>query len=345
MEIEKDQISTADAFRFLRTEGFPRPYVERLLPEWWDNSLLKTSSGIFQFALFAKQRLGLEIKFNEQGCLFLAEDSIAARFKHRKDTHAEELKVVKNLGKAAASIATHTVVNSKDLPSTALELRQYILDGKGISCLDFNSLVDTCWEHGIPVLFLDLVPASARKMTGMVVNHSGRPTILLGFKHQHQSRQLFILAHELGHILLGHVAPNTLLIDEDLDSKFDTLEHQPATTLDKEESDADNFALELIRGTLDEPLEFDSTVSSPSELATLALDIGSKKGIDPGHIILSYAFDTLDWPTANQAMKFFENGGGALNLIRDKFFAYANLDSLGEESRSHLLSLQNFTKD
>lgn len=344
MDIQSNQVSVTEAFKLLQSEGFPRAYVKKFLPPWWDNSLLKTSSGTFQFVLFVKQRLGLELKFDEQGKLYFADDPITARFKHRKDTHAGELSVVQNLGKAAASIASHSAPPLSELPTNPVELRDYILEKKKCSFIDFSILLEICWEHGIPVLFLDLVPTSARKMTGMVVNHAGTPVILLGFKHQHKSRQLFILAHELGHILLGHVNPNSLLIDEDLDSKFDTLDPAANTILDSEEFNADYFALSLIRGESVDSIGFDKTILSASELASNAIKIGIKAGIDPGHIILSYAFDTQDWPIANQAMKFFENANGALTLVKDKFFQYAKLSLLSEESKNHLLALQKFTE-
>jgi len=342
VEIQSNKLSVSNAFKLLKNAGYPKSYVEKLLPEWWDSALLKTSSGALQFALFAKQRLGLEVRFSDDGSLHIAEDPITVRFKHRKDTSSDELTVVKNLGKAAASIASHTVSNYAPLPESAFELRSYILEKTGNTAIDFERLLKICWDHGIPVLFLETLPKKAKRMTGMVVNHSGKPTILLGFRHNHQARQLFVLAHELGHLLLGHVGEESLLIDEDLDSEIDTLNSQIETTLDAEEEDADKFALQLLRGNHE--LSFDTIVGleQPTELAVFAMQEGEKHGIDPGHIIASYAFESLDWPTANKAMNFFENSGDAISKIRQCYIDSANLENLSEESESYLLALQGF---
>jgi hypothetical protein len=342
VETQSNPLSVKDAFSLLKGAGYPRSYVEKLLPDWWDSSLLKTSSGALQFALFAKQRLGLEVNFSQSGDLEITDDPINVRFKHRKDTLAEELVVVKNLGKAAASIAMHTVKEYKPLPTTASGLRSYILRLTEKTNVDFESLLQICWTHGIPVIFLEALPQKAKRMTGMIVNRSGSPSILLGFRHQQRSRQLFVLAHEIGHLLLGHVGKNSLLIDEDLDSEKDTLNDTTETTLDREEKEADNFALELIRGEYKPSFDSLNGLEKPTELAIFAMQEGEKHGIDPGHLIVSYAFETYDWPTANLAIKFFDNTDGAVSLIKEYYLRYADLNNLSEDSSAYLLALQGF---
>lgn len=322
----------------MKDAGYPKKFVETMLPEWWDNRLLETSSGILQFALFAKQRFGLEVKFSEDGSLQVTDDTVQVRFKHRKGTSQDDLTVVKNLGKAVASIVKYTTPEYRPLPSNAMELREIALGYSNNGSISFEALLQVCWTYGIPVFFLDKIPRSAKRMTGMVVNQSGNPTILLGFRHDHRSRQLFVLAHELAHILLGHVGANALLIDNDLDFVEDTLVDQSAASIDDEERQADRFALEVIRGVRE--LSFDTVFDEPSELAMFALEEGGRYGIDSGHIITSYAFDTLDWPTANSAMKFMTEPDGAINLIREKFKNNANFDQVSEETADYLDSLQ-----
>lgn len=339
MNNQNNTLNVGDAFDLLKSNGFPRSFVEKLLPEWWDNSLLKTSSGVLQFALIIKQRLGLEVYFSNEGLLSIKEDPFTVRFKHRKDTCSNDLGAVKNLGKAAASISRHITSDYTPLPNEPLLLRKYILSHTGQNEINLDGLLSICWSHGIPVLFLENLPAKAKRMTGMIVNHNERPSILLGFRHKHKARQLFVLAHELAHLSLGHVASETLLIDEDLDSETDSLNNQIEITLDEEEKDADNFALRLIRGEY--AFSFSELkLDQPTELAIYAMEKGALHGIDPGHIIVSYAFETLDWPTANNAMKFFEGSDGAIRCIKESFLRNSNLEEISDEVKSYLFMLQ-----
>ncbi len=339
MSEQNNILTVGNAFELLNSNGYTKTFVKKFLPEWWDNSLLKTSSGALQFALIIKQRLGLEVFFSEAGELCLAEESFTVRFKHRQNTQQDELTVVKNLGKAASSIANHIAPEYSELPNTSSSLRNYILQKTDHTKINLECLLEVCWSHGIPVLFLDTLPRGAKRMTGMIVNHAGRPTIMLGFRHKHKARQLFVLAHELAHFLLGHVTDETLLIDEDLDSENETLNKNTDTSLDTEEVHADRFALDLLRG--EHELSFTQlSLEQPTELALFAMKESEQFQIDEGHIIASYAFETLDWPTANKAMNFFEHSDDAINYIRNTFSKKALLENVSKEAQSYLNMLQ-----
>lgn len=339
MNNQDGTLSVGDVYELLNSSGYPRAFVEKLLPDWWDNSLLKTNSGALKFALIIKQRLGLEVNFSKDGKLSLIDDPYRVRFKHRKNTHQDELTVVKNLGKAAASIARHTVHKYTPLPNDPFTLRKCILDTTNSASVTLESLLNICWSHGIPVLFLENLPRNTKRMTGMIVNHKGTPSILLGFRHNDKARQLFVLAHEIGHLALGHVDDETLLIDEDLDTEVESLNQGIELQLDNEEQTADNFALNLIRG--DHELSFSHiSLEQPTELAVFAMEEGGQNGIDPCHIIVSYAFETLDWPTAAKAMKFFENTDDAIGEIKRIFSENASLENLSDEAQAYLHMLQ-----
>jgi Zn-dependent peptidase ImmA (M78 family) len=340
MNIDSGSISASEAYGLLQREGYPRAYVEKLLPTWWDNALLKTGAGILQFALFAKQRLGLELHFDHDGKLSIADDPVAVRFKHRKDTSADELHISKRIGKAAAELASYVASDYVPLPTNPTELRNYILS-KTKGAITFQSLLEVCWDHGIPVLFLEALPNKTKRMTGMIVNYASRPAILLGLRTQQHARQLFILAHEIAHLQLGHVIADSVLIDQDLDSAFDTLDGELGTSKDNEEKDADTYALKLIRGA--ESIRFDNShFGEPSSLVVFSVRKGKELNVDPGHIILSYAFETHDWPFANQALNYLEGTRGALQLIKEMYFRHADMQLLGEEGRDHLLKIQGY---
>ena len=61
----------------------------------------------------------------------------------------------------------------------------------------------TCWAHGVPVMYWrNLGTASENGWHGGSTN--GRPVIILSKASQLWAWQLFILAHEVGHVALGH---------------------------------------------------------------------------------------------------------------------------------------------
>lgn len=73
----------------------------------------------------------------------------------------------------------------------------------------------------------------------MAYYEGDRPVIVLASGYDSPPRQAFYLAHEVGHILRGHVKPGgEMLADSDLDT----------ATEDKDEREADGDALELLTG-------------------------------------------------------------------------------------------------
>ncbi|MGV8183361.1 hypothetical protein, partial [Pseudomonas aeruginosa] len=76
---------------------------------------------------------------------------------------------------------------------------------------------------------------------------------------------------------------------------------------DEQEREDDTFALRLIRnGDLDVIKRMPRIVSSGAVLAAEASRLGRETGIDPGHLILSFAKQREDWMMANQALNFSE---------------------------------------
>lgn len=339
MPIHKTPTSSTATFNILRKHGFPRTYIEKLLPEWWDNELLKTSAGAVQFAIILQQRLGLEVRFDDSGSLSVGQMSAEGRFKHRADTNSDELSVSANLGWALAKLATFGIErNFTPLPSSPLEVRDISLTHSKNQAINLDSLLNLCWSHGIPVIYLNNVPQSQKKMTGMAVLSNGRPAIILGHKNDQCAKQLFVLAHELGHIACGHLHNNSILLDEGLTEIEETLADQPSH--DSEENEADNFALKLLRGSTEDPLKGLRRHKSAAALSFAALEVGSQLNIDPGHILMSYAREHQDWAKANSALNFYPDNRGALKKIKESFKDNFKSASLSQENMEYLLQAQ-----
>lgn len=341
MHDAKTPITVKSAFESLQAAGYPRAYVTKLLPDWWDNSLLKTSSGVFQFALILKQRLGLEVNFGQDGVLAIEPGAARANFKHRADTRVDELNVAAGLGIALARLAIFAARRPyRELPAESSEIYRLVRERSGRATVDYEGLLDLCWAHGIPVLFLKEMPRNTKRMTGMAVMVNGRPAILLGYNHAQHSKQLFVLAHELAHILCGHVQDNGVLIDEDIADVREGLEGGAQIRRDDQEREADTFALGLIRNDQMTIMRQIPRQGSAAVLASAAMKLSQDTGGDPGHLILSYAKEHDDWIGAIQALNFIEQPVGAIELLRQRFLANTVSDAISEESAEHLLSMQ-----
>jgi len=336
-------VTVKSAFSSLKAAGYPRSYIERLLPDWWDNSLFKTSAGALQFALILKQRLGLEASFDFDGHLLIQENVSSARFKRRADTEESELTVAAGIGMAIAKLALFCTTTPYTPPPLDLkQLREKILAINSSTYVDFEGLLRLCWMHGIPVLYLKDLPRSSKRVTGMALSIDGRPAIVLGFGSTQHSRQLFVLAHELGHIISGHLGDNGILIDEDLAEVTDTLIETNNRRKDTEEREADAFALAVIRNGHSNPLSAIGRLGSSTALAAKAAVLGQQLGIDPGHLILSYAKEHNDWARANQALEYSPMQSSAIDVVGRYFRESVSLEALSEENQIYLLSIQGF---
>ncbi|KTB95722.1 ImmA/IrrE family metallo-endopeptidase [Pseudomonas syringae] len=345
MHDAKTPITVKTAFESLKAAGYPRAYVTKLLPDWWDNSLLKTSAGAFQFALILKQRLGLDVSFGHDGDLAIEPRAARANFKHRAGTDADELNVAASLGIALARVAVFATREAyRALPADPLAIYELVRKSTGKACVDFEGLLDLCWMHGIPVLFLKDMPKNTKRMTGMAVMLDGRPSILLGFNYAAHSKQLFVLAHELAHILCEHVQTNGALVDEDIADVSEGLEGRAQVRRDAQEREADAFALSLIRHGQIDIIRQIPRQASAATLAAAAMKLGLTHGIDLGHLIMSYAKEHDDWIRANQAMGFVPQDIGAIELLRDRFIKNADLSAITEEGADHLFTMQGFAR-
>lgn len=336
-------VTVKSAYHALGEAGYPKSFVSRLLPDWWDNALFKTSSGAIEFASILKQRLGLDVRFGDSGELEVLASNRPARYKKRAATLVSELQVCSSLGMALGKLALFCTDGTADpLPADPKELSKRVRASTGAAAIGFGSLLDFCWQQGIPVLFLKELPRGSKRITGMAMRIEDRPVIVLGFQSGQNAKQLFVLAHELAHICLGHVAGTGVLIDEGMDAITEAIEREADQHGDAEERQADQFALAMLRnGRLSLPLDNHGTMSA-AQLVNMAMSLGDSLSVDPGHIILSYARDHDDWLLANQALGYFPDQASAKELLKDRFLANCDVDRLTDDNRAYLLSMQGF---
>lgn len=293
----------------LRQVGLPRAYVQNALPEWWDDEAAATPSGYQHGLLILAQHLGLDFETLIDPSRPVAWKSQGrCKFKRPLDISEDRLAVCRSLALRFAQLAAVAAPEPKTLlAESAAAMRRAILD-RGVRWVGLPELLDYCWSAGVPVLHLDAFPKGACRPDGLAANVAGRPVIVLCKRAKQPAWLLFILAHELGHLALGHVAEGESILDAKI--REDDQE--------TEEAEANSFAAELLTGS--PPRRFRAADRWPAaeSLAEEAKRIAAAEQIDPGHVVLNYAhaMGSSFYAVANKALARLDPRADAVRTVR-----------------------------
>lgn len=140
---------------------------------------------------------------------------------------------VERLARTVSEISTMAAEDMEvTLPADAPTLRDDLLRGEKRQ-ITLEDLLRWSWEHGIVVL--PMVGGPGFQAAAWYVDQ--RPVIVLRLKNDFIAQWLFALAHEIGHLVLGHVTANSGVIEIS----------EPGKVLDDDREDAANdFAKDLI---------------------------------------------------------------------------------------------------
>lgn len=318
--------------------GFPKRFVrEKALPDWWDEEFEATPGAVLEAAAYVSRRLNLDIKSllkSEATPTF--KQSCQPKFKTKQGTEPQNILVAKCMAERIAEMIAYACVPEfKPLPNSAKFVHNEIV--KKRPYVDLEGLLEFCWNSGIPVVHFDEFPKSqgCHKFDGMVAFAYERPVIVISSSHHSPALLLFILGHELGHIIKGHLNGNSI-VDEEINPENE----------DIEEIEASEFAVELLLGRADmtyyTPRRF-----SGEELAIYAQKISKRDAVNPGVVVLNYAWGkasiTADketkriiWATARKALKIIEGTADASQQINCYARNYLNLDKLDGDSQDYL---------
>lgn len=307
-----------DIYERLKPLGFTPAFVKScILPDWWEDKLAEVPSNRQYAEALIARHLGIQAgTLRDRQALLKVRKLTPLKLKLRQGTLDSELRATRILGERLARIVDSslgTPVNVGGL--TASSIRERIL-GSGAKWVGFHELLDFCWNIGVPVVNLCTVPTGSKKPDGMAVWPGERPIIVIASGRKHPAWHIFLIAHELSHIVLGHLSRGEVNIDAKV--AMDSNE--------REEREANEFATELLSG--DSHLSFSPPPRrlTGRELADAALSIGQKLRIDPGFIALSYS-RTLDfYKLAQAALRFLQSDADACELYSRE---YTRLDSEG----------------
>lgn len=318
-----------DLMATLRRLGLNKRQVGSLLPAWWELPMAAAPSGAWEFALMISRRLGLDAVALARGELVPLGAVSAPRFKHTARVTAQDLDVSSRIAGALAKAIVAAMPPQPPVPSlSAQEVRAEILAKPG-GRVDFDSLLTFAWERGIPVIPLPNLPTGVKKMDAVALKVESRPAIVIARKNDSKAWLSFLLAHELGHILLGHVPAGGSIVEGSL---RDTADFEAEAELDQQEQEANAFAHEVLGGR-----EVQDAVSQWGPRATMmqlvdrALEGGPRLRTAPGHLILRYAFLYRRWADASTALKFLTDDMDAQATLVDRMASQIDTNAIADD--------------
>lgn len=275
--------------------------LKQVLPDWIDCAF-QSRSGVVELKTFLSRNAGLQL--SSEGLLTTKQLPVAC-FKTSSATSVEKVTAARSMATACARlIAMATKTPYTHLPEEADTFRAKVLRSSNKPWIDLPMLLNACWEHGIPVLYLPSLPVQGRKMEGMVTFVRERPAIILTKKVPHPDWLLFVLAHEIGHLAKGHLTE-----DEGQAIVDDTVEVKSGDDRDQQEEEANKFATHLLAPGGKE-VNIRGRLPIAAKLADKAKQYGQEHGMAPGYVILNAVHNSLI-----NGKKPFALGQAALKLI------------------------------
>ncbi|MEO2088486.1 MAG: ImmA/IrrE family metallo-endopeptidase [Gemmataceae bacterium] len=311
--------------------GLTRQYVRSTaLPSWWEDEIAANPAGYAQGLLLLARHLGLDLRtLQDDAAPVQLRDFGVCKYKKRDSVSQDELSMCRTLATRAAQLAAEaTATPYQGLPGCAAEIRQAILD-RGARWVGLSELLDYCWSVGVPVLHLDHFPKNARRPDGFAARVGGRPVVVLCVRKRQPAWLLFILAHELGHIVRGHITEDGAILDDRV----------AEDSQDAEELEANTFAAELLTGTPPRRFRAEARWPNAEELAAEARRLGRQQMIDPGHVILNYAhaMGRDFYAVATAALARLDPRANAVDAIRSVMADRLDWSRLPDDSSEFLM--------
>ena len=253
-----------------------------------------------------------------------------AKFKNLGDLNDLEASV---LASFCVGVGRHVVAAvPSDAPNTgatslpdAANLRKILLQDSAV--VDLGTLLILCWGLRLPVIQLQLFPLRNKGLHAVTTRSGGRYAIMIGRVTSYKAQACFWIAHELGHIALGHLGESCALLEiEDPIERIDDVEEQAAN----------KYAVELLTGTPDPQIEVTTRVYSASQLASAVQPAALAHVIDPSVLALCTARLDGRWEQAFGALKILGDQTDVPARLNWVALAQLHLSSLSQDNRDFL---------
>jgi IrrE N-terminal-like domain len=338
------QIKMADLYDRLAGIGFPKTFLQqKILPDWWTRETDKDPDVVLEGAMYLANRLNVSVR-----SLLDADETVTfapicqPKFKLKNGTDLQRLAIPRALSARVAELVAYGCKQPYlGLADWSIErIRERILQSR--DAVDLAGFLEFCWSIGIPVVHFSAFPSGVQKFQGMVAYYGDRPVILLSLKHKSLARLLFIAAHEMGHLLKGHVTQNEPLIDEQVDMETD----------DDDEDEANQVARELLIGRSGMSYDIWRHFVSGEQLVAESRRLAQHDPVDPGVVALNITWNrakracnkndkNMIWGVGSKALKILEPNGDAPNMINRVLCEYMDWEKLGEDTTEYLTTMLN----
>jgi hypothetical protein len=291
----------------LRNYGLTDEVIDLAWPSWWSDEAETSASATAELRFSLARRLGLDARE------LLRDEPVfvwkVGKFKSLKASTALQQDAIISYCTSVARVALSALPAADFSVSSANAVRGTLL--KASPYVDLGELITYCWAVGIPAMSLSVFPLTAKRMHAMAVRVGDRYAILLARETRYPAQAAFDVAHELGHIALGHLQPDTVLADLD-----DPLQSEDE---DQEEVSANQYALELLTGESAPRVLPNVDRFLAQALANAAMEAAPQMKIDAGTLVLCLGHETGRWDKVIAALKhiYGERGpiGPELNAI------------------------------
>jgi len=297
---------------------------EYILPEWWDDQIALTPAGFAEGASIISRYLGISmVSLLDPDTEISPRELSDFKFKSRRGlkeaNFIEARAVITQAARLIADAMSNRFISNTDLSAAAV--RRQILDN-GSASVNLESLLEYCWSVYLPIIFIS-VDFTPEKPDGAAVKVADRPIIFITNNHRFPSWLLFDIAHELGHIALGHTDPNSILFDGEITSE----------SSEADEIAVSRYATELLTGYIDFNASSFPWPETRLMIRRKAVELGKKYHIDPGHLLLNLADKERSYyPLVTIILDELTPEADARDIIRVKMKEYIPWECLSDES-------------
>jgi hypothetical protein len=281
--------------RDLRKIGLSEPAISAAWPGWWSDDAESSASARLELRFSLARKLGLDPRslLEHEEPRFVWRDE--TKFKRLSSETNQQLAAISAFGASVGRALVSATKSARSIEGLdAQRLRNSILATQQyVRLVDLLSL---SWAVGIPVVHLRVFPLSAKRMCAMTVRVGTRYAVLLAKDADYPAPIAYYLAHEIGHLTLGHLRAETAVVDLQ-----DPL--TGAGSADADEIAADTFALELLTGRDQFVIDTKTRRFTARHLAETLLSTAEELRVEPGTLALCFGHSTGNWSKANAAMK------------------------------------------
>lgn len=279
--------------RQLRDIGLSDSIVKAAWPLWWSDDADASPSAVTELRFSLARKLGLDPRSlvgSTDAPRFIWHDE--TRFKHLTGESETELNAISAFGSSLGGmLARATREPDRGFTVTALELRDLLL--KDNQFIGLGQLLSVAWSLAIPVIHLRVFPGERKRMAAMATQSGDRSAVMIAKDSNYPASPAFYLAHEIGHIALGHLQLTDVWLDVEVDAR---------ASGNDEETAADEFALELLTGYKRPIVLPTATRYIASQLAAAATEASLRHRIEPGILAMCFGYTTGRWKTVNAAL-------------------------------------------